>query len=240
MAAEEARDPHRAIPIAYLTGVVTLTLLAFGVMVFAGGSGDWTKLANLNDPLPQAMIRVVGASSGWLHMLVWLGLFGLIASFHGIIMGYSRQIFALAREGYLPAVLARLHPRFATPHWAILAGGVIGIAAIYSDNLISIAGQSLTASIVIMAAFGALTMYLLSMAALFRLRKEAPEMPRPFRAPLYPFLPAFALIAAAFALVALVWFNPHIFGLFLGITVVAIAGSAWLRRGKDMRYQARK
>jgi ethanolamine permease len=39
MAAEEARDPHRAIPIAYLTGVVTLTLLAFGVMVFAGGSG---------------------------------------------------------------------------------------------------------------------------------------------------------------------------------------------------------
>lgn len=240
MAAEEARDPHRAIAIAYLTGVVTLTLLAFGVMVFAGGSGDWTKLANLNDPLPQAMIRVVGASSGWLHMLVWLGLFGLIASFHGIIMGYSRQIFALAREGYLPAVLARLHPRFATPHWAILAGGVIGIAAIYSDNLISIAGQSLTASIVIMAAFGALTMYVLSMAALFRLRKEAPEMPRPFRAPLYPFLPAFALIAAAFALVALVWFNPHIFGLFLGITVVAIAGSAWLRRGKDMRYQARK
>ena len=45
-------------------------------------------------------------------MLVWLGLFGLVASFHGIIIGYSRQIFALARAGYLPATLATLHPRF--------------------------------------------------------------------------------------------------------------------------------
>jgi amino acid transporter len=66
-------------------------------------AGDWTKLANINDPLPQAMKIVVGASSGWLHMLVWLGLFGLVASFHGIIIGYSRQIFALSRAGYLPA-----------------------------------------------------------------------------------------------------------------------------------------
>jgi hypothetical protein len=48
------------------------------------------------------MKLIVGEHSGWLHMLVWLGLFGLVASFHGIILGYSRQIFALAREAYLP------------------------------------------------------------------------------------------------------------------------------------------
>ena len=69
-------------------------------MVFAGGAGDWTKLANINDPLPQAMKLIVGENSGWLHMLVWLGLFGLVASFHGIILGYSRQIYALSREAY--------------------------------------------------------------------------------------------------------------------------------------------
>ena len=67
-------------------------MLAFGVMVFAGGVGDWRKLANINDPLPQAMKAVAGDHSGWLHMLVWIGLFGLIASFHGIIMDCSRQI----------------------------------------------------------------------------------------------------------------------------------------------------
>jgi ethanolamine permease len=90
-----------------------------GVMIMAGGVGDWTKLANINDPLPQAMKLIVGSNSGWLHMLVWLGLLGLVASFHGIIMGYSRQIFALARAGYLPPMLAVIHPRFKTPHRAI-------------------------------------------------------------------------------------------------------------------------
>ena len=76
-----------------------------------------------------SMKTVVGAKSGWLHLLVWIGLLGLIASFHGIILGYSRQIFALARAGFLPGFLARLHPRWRTPHWAIIAGGVVGIAA---------------------------------------------------------------------------------------------------------------
>lgn len=96
-------------------------------------------------------------------MLVWLGLFGLVASLHGIIMGYGRQIFALARAGFLPAVLGKLHPRFKTPYTATLAGGSIGIAAIFSDDIISINGQSLTATLVTMSVFGALTMYLLSM-----------------------------------------------------------------------------
>ena len=123
MAAEEAKDPKHSIPRAYISGILTLLALAIGVMVFAGGAGDWTKLANINDPLPQAMKYIVGDNSGWLHMLVWLGMFGLIASFHGIIIGYSRQIFALARAGYLPKFLSAVHPKFRTPHRAILAEG---------------------------------------------------------------------------------------------------------------------
>lgn len=229
MAAEEAKDPRRTIPIAYITGVLTLTALAFGVMIFAGGAGDWRILSNLNDPLPQAMKGVVGESSGWLHMLVWLGLFGLVASFHGIIMGYSRQIYALARAGFLPRGLARLHPRFRTPHIATLAGGVVGIAAIYSDNLVTLAGQSLTASIVTMAVFGALSMYGMSLASLFRLRRIEPGLARPYRAPLYPAAPAFALVMAAICFVALVVYNPVIFAIFLvlmGLAVLAAKGLA--------------
>src|SRR5678816_1045693 len=67
MAAEEAKDPRRSIPIAYIAGILTLVALAAGVMLFAGAAGDWTQLSNINDPLPQAMKRVVGESSGWLH-----------------------------------------------------------------------------------------------------------------------------------------------------------------------------
>ncbi|SDO72973.1 ethanolamine permease [Rhodoferax sp. OV413] len=222
MAAEEAKDPKRSIPIAYIAGILTLVLLAIGVMVFAGGAGDWTKLANINDPLPQAMKLIVGENSNWLHMLVWLGLFGLIASFHGIILGYSRQIFALAREAYLPSYFAKIHPRFNTPHRAILAGGVIGIAAIFSDELIKIGGQTLTANIVTMSVFGAILMYIISMLSLFKLRRTEPNMVRPFRAPFYPILPAFALLGACVCMVTMIYFNPLVFGLFIGFLAVGL------------------
>ncbi|MEI6641104.1 MAG: ethanolamine permease [Novosphingobium sp.] len=230
MAAEEAKEPRKTIPMAYISGILTLTVLAFGVMLFAGGSGSWAELSSLNDPLPQAMKRAVGASSGWLHMLVWLGLFGLVASFHGIIMGYARQIFALGRAGYLPGVFARLHPRFHTPHVATLAGGVVGIAAIYSDAFVSIAGQSLTASVVTLSAFGALTMYIISMAALLRLRRSEPDLARPFRAPLYPFAPMFALGMASLALVTMAWTNRELAAIFTGLMGLLVGSSLLLRR----------
>lgn len=220
MAAEEARTPRRSIPIAYIGGILTLVALATGVMVFAGGSGDWTKLSNINDPLPQAMKTIVGENSGWLHMLVWLGLFGLVASFHGIIIGYSRQIFALSRAGYLPPLLGRVHPTRRTPHLAILAGGGVGILAIFSDQLIQFGGQSLTANIVTMSVFGAIVMYILSMASLFKLRRSEPALERPFRAPLFPWFPAFALGAAVVCLLTMAWFNPLVAGLFVALMVV--------------------
>lgn len=214
MAAEEAKDPKKTIPIAFIAGILTLVVLAIGVMVFAGGAGDWRNLANINDPLPQAMKIIVGGSSGWLHMLVWLGLFGLIASFHGIIMGYSRQIFALARAGFLPQSLAAVNSRFQTPHWAILAGGIIGIAAIFSDNLIVIGGLPLTANIVTMSVFGAIVMYIISMAALFKLRRTEPTLERPFKAPWFPFAPALALILALLSLAAMIYYNGLLFIIF--------------------------
>lgn len=217
MAAEEAKDPKRSIPRAYVGGIVTLVVLAMGVMVMAGGAGDWTKLANINDPLPQAMKMIVGESSGWLHMLVWLGLFGLVASFHGIILGYSRQIFAQARAGYLPGWLGAIHPKFKTPHRAIIAGGVIGILAIFSDNILSFGGQTLTANIVTMSVFGALLMYILSMASLFKLRRKEPNLPRSYIAPFFPIFPAIALVGAVICLATVTWFNPLLAGVFVAI-----------------------
>jgi ethanolamine permease len=236
MAAEEAKDPKRSIPIAYIAGILTLVFLAVGVMVFAGGAGDWTKLANINDPLPQAMKLIVGENSSWLHMLVWLGLFGLVASFHGIILGYSRQIYALSREGFLPAYFAKVHPRFKTPHRAILAGGVVGIAAIYSDEIITIGGQSLTANIVTMSVFGAILMYILSMLSLFKLRRDEPAMERPFRAPLYPYFPAFALFGAVVCMATMIYYNPLIFGLFVGFLIL---GYVYFRLTSQQRDRMR-
>jgi ethanolamine permease len=234
MAAEEAHEPARTIPRAYIGGILTLVVLAFGTMIFAGAVGDWQGLANINDPLPQAMKAVVGSSSGWLHLLVWIGLLGLIASFHGIIMGYSRQMFALARAGLLPKVLATIHPRLRTPYWAIIAGGAVGIAAIYSDKFIHIAGAPLTASIVTMSALGAIVMYIISLLSLMRLRRKEPQLARPFRAPLYPLFPITALAIAVVSLMAIVYYNAQVAGLFAVLGAAGGVTTYWRRRnGSD-------
>lgn len=220
MAAEEAERPERSVPRAYLLGIGTLLVLAFGVMIFAGGVGDWRPLASVNDPLPMAMRTVVGSGSRWLHMLVWLGLFGLVASLHALILGYSRQIFALARAGFLPAMLGRVHPRTGTPWVAILAGGGAGIACIYCDDAARIAGQSVTANIVTLSVLGALLLYGISMLALFRLRQTEPGMQRPFRVSLYPWLPAWTLLATAVCFLSISVSNPGMTVLFAAILLV--------------------
>jgi ethanolamine permease len=238
MAAEESRDPHRSIPIAYIGGILTLTLLALGVMLFAGATGDWTRLADINDPLPKAMQIVVGPRSGWLHMLVWLGLFGLVASFHAIILGYSRQIFALARAGVLPGFLGAIHPRFRTPHVAVLAGGVLGIAAIFSDDLVTFGGQPLTANIVTLSVFGAIVVYIVSMASLFRLRRSEPGLHRPFLAPAYPYFPAFALFSAVVCLITMLYYNPAIGAIFVALGCLGYLGLRARQRGGALESQA--
>ncbi len=208
MAAEEVKSPQRAVPRALLWGLLTLLGLALLVMVMAGGVGDWRALSNINDPLPQAMLLVVGGQSGWLHMLVGLGLLGLVASFHGFLLSGSRQMYAMAREGFLPAWLGVLHPRWRTPHRALGVQGLLGAGLVALDNNLSWAGQSLTANLVTLSVLACLVMYAVSMAALLRLRLKQPDLTRPFVAPFHPWS---ALLAGALALAftgIVAWLNP--------------------------------
>jgi ethanolamine permease len=214
MAAEEVKDPRKTIPRGYISGIVTLVVLAFGVMIFAGGAGDWSKLSGIDYPLPEAMAMVVGRQSGWLHMLVAIGLFGLLASFHGIILSCSRQIFGLARAGYLPSSLAAVHGTRRTPHVALIATGVFGAIALLLGP---------TSELITLSALGALVMYVCSMLALFRLRRTARELERPFRAPWYPVLPFVALALSLLSLTVVVWFNPVVSVIFLaGFALAAL------------------
>lgn len=232
MAAEEAQDPRRTIPKAYIAGILTLVALAIGVMVFAGGAGDWKALSNINDPLPQAMKMIVGENSGWLHMLVWIGLFGLIASFHGIILGYSRQIFALSRAGYMPKFFGAVNEKFKTPHRAIIAGAVVGVIAIAGDEF-QFAGMTLTANLITMSVFGAIVMYIVSMMSLFKLRQKEPRLDRPFKAIAYPFFPAIALVLASISLVTMIYFNQQLSLVFFGLMALGFVYFATTKHHRD-------
>jgi len=88
--------------------------------------------------------------------------------------------------------------------------------------------------VVTLSAMGALTMYILAMASLFRLRTIEPDLARPFVAPAYPFAPGFALVMAGVALVMLVWNNPQIAAIF-AVVMVALVGGSLLFRQRGLR-----
>jgi ethanolamine permease len=72
-----------------------------------------------------------------------------------------------------------------------------------------------------MSAFGALVLYVISMAALFKLRAIEPDLARPYRAPLYPLFPAIALFLSLGSLLVMFWFNREIGGIFIGMFALA-------------------
>jgi ethanolamine permease len=213
MVAEEVKDPKRNIPKGYISGLATLIFLAFGVMIFTGGITDWRKLSNLDYPLPEAISIVMGKANGLTKIFASIGLFGLIASFHGTILASSRQVFAMARSGYLPRGLARVNHKFKTPHWAIIASGVISAVALYSGT---------TAQIVIISVMGAILMYIMSMVSLFILRVKEPKLERPFASPFYPAFPVIALLISAITFITIVYFYFNLSLIFFAGLIIAI------------------
>jgi ethanolamine permease len=221
MVAEEVKDPQRTIPRGYIYGIVTLVLLAFGVMFFTGGVTDWHKLARIDYPLPEAISAVLGKQNSWTKIFAGIGLFGLVASFHGVIISYSRQLYAVARDGYLPKVLARVNSRHRTPNVAMVAGGIVGIIALCLFN---------TGDVITLSALGAVVVYIISMISLFVLRRTQPNLERPFKVPLYPWFPGIALILAIICLIAIVWYNLLLSLIFFGALVILMILFVVLRK----------
>lgn len=220
MVAEEVKDPSRNIPKGYISAMLTLALLAIGVMVLTGGITDWKTLSAIDYPLPEAIGVVLGKQSGITKIFAGIGLFGLIASFNGIIISYSRQLFALARSGYLPSALAILSPKRQVPYVALIVGGLLGVIALYLGK---------TDQLVILSVMGAVVMYILSMISLFILRKKEPALERPFKAPFYPWFPGIALTLSVISLIAIVYYNQLLAllffsGLAIALTIFVIMG----------------
>lgn len=198
MVAEEVKNPARNIPIGYISGILTLVVLALAVMLLTGGITNWQRLSAIDYPLPEAIGIVLGKDSGITKVFAGIGLFGLIASFNGIIISYSRQIFALAREGYLPSLLAAVGRKRQAPYNALVVGALAGIVALCISR---------TDQLVVLSVLGAIVMYIVSMISLFVLRKKEPQLERPFKTPFYPWFPAIALGLSMITLGAIIYYN---------------------------------
>lgn len=227
--AEETINPQRTILLGFGSAIATLVLLCLLTFGSAVGVEGWAAVVytidgNVSDsPLPLAMAVVVGHDHWLYNLFIGIGLFGLVASFHGIILAAGRSTFEFGRMKYASPVLGRIHNRFQTPANALLANMALGVIALLTGE---------TAGIITLSVFGALTLYIIAMLTLLRLRRAEPDMPRPFRVPFYPYFPLTALVIAITALVALTVYNWElavIYFLIMGICY----GLFKLGRGSD-------
>jgi ethanolamine permease len=219
--AEEAINPQRSILIGFGSAIATLVVLCVLTFVSAVGVGGWETVvypegSNVasDSPLPLALGQIVERSHVFYKLLIGIGLLGLIASFHGIILAGGRAIMEFGRVGYAPKYLGNIHRKFKTPANALLVNMLVGIIALFTGK---------TAEIITIACFGALTLYIVSMLAYLQLKKHQPEMERPFKAPLYPLFPLTALIIASIALIAISYYNP-----FTAVIFFALVGLSYL------------
>ena len=217
--AEETINPQRNILIGFGSAILTLVVLAVLTFGASVGVGGWESVvyptpgADASDsPLPLALSHVVGNSHLLYHMLIFIGLFGLVASFHGIILASGRAVYEMGKERFLPPVLGKINKRFHTPAAALVANMVVGIIALFTGH---------TGEIITISVFGALTLYIVSMISMFKLRKDAPEMERPFKVPFYPVTPIVAIVIAVVSLIAVIYYNLLLAGIYLLILGVS-------------------
>lgn len=216
--AEETINPQKNILIGFGSAILTLTVLCVFTFVFSVGISGWeavvydqgTGLAS-DSPLPLALTQVLSADHILLKLVSFIGLFGLIASFHGIILAAGRATYEFGRVGFAPAVFGRINPRYRTPANALVINMLVGIVALLTGK---------TAEVITIACFGALTLYGISMISMIRLRRLFPEMKRPFRVPFYPLTPIVALVVSVIALVAVILYNPILAGIYVGMLLV--------------------
>lgn len=219
--AEETINPRRNVLIGFGSAIFTLVLLCILTFAAAVGVDGWERIvfplpggAASDSPLPLALAQAIGTVQPLYRVVTFIGLFGLIASFHGIILAAGRTTFEFGRVGFAPAMLGRVHPRYQTPVNALLVNAAIGIVAVLTGK---------TSDIITIACFGALTLYIISMVALLVLRRKEPLLERPFRVPGYPFTPWIALIIAAVALLAMTVYNLKLAALYISLLVVTYA-----------------
>ena len=176
-ASQEAKNPQRDLPISILVSLAVCTVLYIAVALVLTGLVPYGDL-NVPDPLAKG-IDATGLT--WLAPFVKLSaLFGLFSTMLVQLLGQSRIFYSMSRDGLLPEVLGRVHPRFRTPHLStIITGTAVAVAAGFLP--LTVLSQ--------LVSMGTLLAFVLACIGIVVLRKTAPEIPRPFRTPRVPWVP---------------------------------------------------
>lgn len=226
-AAGEFKNPQRDVPFALLIQIATVTAIYTAVQLVAVGT--LRDLASSRTPLADAAHLLLGPSGGW--MLTAGAAVSILGAIGNSVLSGPRYLYALAENGRLPSVFARVHPRYRTPYVAILTQTAIVLPLALSGTFAGLASLSVVAR---------LTAYMGTAAAVPVLRRTVPSTARAIRLPGGATIPAAALLVC-FALLSLATRENLVAGaVALAIGAAVFTSSAAIGRAEHGRAEANK
>ncbi len=178
-AAQEAKNPQRDMPVGILGSLGISTILYILVAVVLTGIVSYTTL-NVADPVAVG-VDAMGKGMFWLRPIVKIAaIAGLSSVILVMLLGQPRIFFTMSKDGLLPPVFSRVHPKFKTPYVSTIITG--SVAMIISGILpISILGE--------LVSIGTLLAFIIVCISIIVLRRSKPDIERPFKTPWVPLVP---------------------------------------------------
>ena len=194
-AGQEAKDPAKDMPFGIIGSLVVCTVI---YMLVAAIMTLLVPYQSLNVPDPVAVVvDSFGATWGWLAKIIKVGaIIGLTSVVLVLMYAQTRIFYTMARDGLLPKVFSRVHPKFKTPAInTVLVGLITAIAAGFFD--INVLGD--------MTSVGTLAAFAIVCLSVIYLRRAAPDLPRGFTVPFYPVLPVLGIVSCLYLITTVPW-----------------------------------
>jgi len=192
-AAQEAKNPQRDLPIGILGSLAVCTVLYIAMALVMTGIAHYSEL-NVDHPVFVAIDKA-GPALRWLGFLVNIGaIAGLASVVLVMLMGQPRIFYSMSRDGLLPPVFGKVHPKFGTPWLATIITGVVAasVAGLFPIDLL---GE--------LVSIGTLLAFVIVCGGIWVLRRVQPDLPRPFRTPLVPLVPILGIAICGYMMYGL-------------------------------------
>jgi len=178
-AAQEAKNPQRDMPVGILGSLGISTVLYILVAIVLTGIVSYTTL-NVADPVAVG-VDAMGKGMFWLRPIVKIAaIAGLSSVILVMLLGQPRIFYSMSKDGLLPPVFSKVHPKFKTPYISTIITG--SLAMIIAGVLpISILGE--------LVSIGTLLAFIIVCISVLVLRKSRPDIERPFKTPWVPMVP---------------------------------------------------
>ncbi|WP_328556677.1 MULTISPECIES: amino acid permease [unclassified Streptomyces] len=209
-AGEEAKDPQRDLPRAIMLSLVIVTALYVLVAAVAVGAMPWRQFGDAHAALAEIMKDVTGQTF-WGTLLAGCAVIAIASVVLTVLYGQTRILFAMGRDGLVPKVFAKVHPKTGTPRAnTVIVSLFCGVLAAAIPL-----GQLADAT-----SIGTLFAFALVNVAVVVLRRTRPAMRRTFRVPLAPVLPAIGFLLCVWMMASLSAVTWVVFGVWMAVGLV--------------------